>query len=82
MERIKMAIGRTAKIDEISLMTSFFPGDSLYMFVGDCQIKDETGPVMLHIDAAGYLFTLLSRFCFSDLETAKAYLDKASENDD
>lgn len=71
----------TIQPDELKMMQSFFPGDSLYLFVQGEQLKgSDNTPKMLHIQAAGYLFTMLSRFCFTSKEDAIRYLEDTYES--
>ena len=72
-----MSIGRTiTDVDAVSTMQSFFPGNSLYVFVEGEQLKDADGsPVMLRLDVAAHLMGNLARLCFADIESATKFLE-------
>lgn len=71
-----MSMGTAVRIEDISTMMSFFPGDSMYVFVNGEQLSTEsTGPLMLDVNTCAYLMTLFARQWFANVDDAKAYLD-------
>lgn len=73
-----MSIGRTIEDkEEVSTMMSFFPGDSIYIFVEGKQLQGgkRKGPVMLRKDVAAHLMGQIAMLCFDSAQEAAGYME-------
>ena len=72
-----MSIGRTIKDkDAVQTMMSFFPGDSIYVFIEGKQLVGEHGKedlVMLHKEVAANLMAQIAMLCFDEPEELVEY---------
>lgn len=71
-----MSIGTAIRIEDLSFMQSFFPGDSMYIFYKGDQICDADGNrLMIDVNASAYLMTVIARWWFENKEDAIAYIE-------